>query len=83
MGSRRRGVDLGRIGIWTSAVVRQPAVVIGQADVEIDGLRCRTPWEGEADRQRPLAKHGRYGPSSTGGLRHDPLVTPRGGECHR
>src|SRR5664279_3152814 len=31
----------------------------------------------------PLAKHGRYGSSSTGGLRHDPLVTPRGGECHR
>jgi len=51
-----RGVELGRIGIWTSALDRQPAVDVGQADVKIDGLGYGVPWVGEADWQRTLGE---------------------------
>jgi hypothetical protein len=46
-------VELGRIGIWTSAFERQLGATARQVDAEIDGLGHGTLWAGEADRTEP------------------------------
>ena len=48
-------MELGRIGIWTSALDRQPAVVVRQAVAEIEGLGYGALWVGEAARREAFA----------------------------
>jgi probable F420-dependent oxidoreductase len=48
-------VELGRIGIWTSALDRQPAAVVRQAVAEIEHLGYGTLWVGEAARREAFA----------------------------
>jgi probable F420-dependent oxidoreductase len=48
-------VELGRIGIWTSALDRQPAAVVRRAVAEIEHLGYGTLWVGEAARREAFA----------------------------
>jgi probable F420-dependent oxidoreductase len=48
-------VELGRIGLWTSALDRQPAAVVRQAVAEIEHLGFGTLWVGEAARREAFA----------------------------
>jgi probable F420-dependent oxidoreductase len=48
-------VELGRIGIWTSALDRQPAAAVRDAVAEIEMLGYGTLWVGEAARREALA----------------------------
>ena len=49
------GVDVGRIGIWTSALDRQPAAVVRRAAIEIERLGFGALWVGEAARREVFA----------------------------
>ncbi len=44
-------MELGRVGIWTSALDRQPAAVVRRAVAEIEHLGYGTLWVGEAARR--------------------------------
>jgi probable F420-dependent oxidoreductase len=48
-------VELGRTGIWTSALDRQPAAVVREAVAEIEALGYGTLWVGEAARREAFA----------------------------
>jgi probable F420-dependent oxidoreductase len=48
-------VELGRIGIWTSALDRQPATAVRDAVAEIETLGYGTLWVGEAARREAFA----------------------------
>jgi probable F420-dependent oxidoreductase len=48
-------VEPGRIGLWTSALDRQPAAVVREAVAEIEGLGYGTLWVGEAARREAFA----------------------------
>ena len=48
-------MELGRIGIWTSALDRQPAAVVRRAVAEIEGLGYGALWVGEAVRREAFA----------------------------
>ena len=48
-------VDVGRIGIWTSALDRQPAAVVRRAAAEIERLGFGALWVGEAARREVFA----------------------------
>ncbi len=48
-------MELGRIGIWTSALDRQPAAVVRRAVAEIEDLGYGTLWVGEAARREAFA----------------------------
>lgn len=49
------GVDVGRFGIWTSALDRQPATIVRQAIAEIERLGFGALWVGEAARREVFA----------------------------
>ena len=49
------GVDVGRFGIWTSALDRQPATIVRQAVAEIERLGFGALWVGEAARREVFA----------------------------
>jgi probable F420-dependent oxidoreductase len=49
------GVDVGRFGIWTSALDRQPATIVRQAVAEIERLGFGALWIGEAARREVFA----------------------------
>ncbi len=48
-------MELGRFGIWTSALDRQPAATVRQAVSELDRTRLSALWVGEAFRREPFA----------------------------
>lgn len=48
-------VDVGRFGIWTSALDRQPATIVRQAVAKIEGLGFGALWVGEAARREVFA----------------------------
>jgi probable F420-dependent oxidoreductase len=48
-------MELGRVGIWTSALDRQPAAVVREAVAEIESLGYGTLWVGEAARREAFA----------------------------
>jgi probable F420-dependent oxidoreductase len=49
------GVDVGRFGIWTSALDRQPATIVRQAVAKIERLGFGALWVGEAARREVFA----------------------------
>jgi probable F420-dependent oxidoreductase len=49
------GVDVGRFGIWTSALDRQPATIVRQAVAKIETLGFGALWVGEAARREVFA----------------------------
>ncbi len=49
------GVDIGRFGIWTSALDRQRATIVRQAVAEIERLGFGALWVGEAARREVFA----------------------------
>lgn len=49
------GVDVGRFGIWTSALDRQPATIARQAVAKIERLGFGALWVGEAARREVFA----------------------------
>ena len=48
-------MELGRVGLWTSALDRQPAAAVRDAVAEIETLGYRTLWVGEAARREAFA----------------------------
>lgn len=48
-------MELGRIGIWTSAFDRQPASIVRRAVTELEGLGYGALWVGEAHRREVFA----------------------------
>ncbi len=50
-----RGVHIGQIGIWTSALDRQPASIVRRAAHEIERLGYGALWVGEATRREAFA----------------------------
>src|SRR5205807_2662967 len=59
-------VELGRIGIWTSALDRQPAAAVRDAVTEIEALGYGTLWVGEAARREAFANAALLLSASTG-----------------
>lgn len=48
-------MEIGRFGVWTSALDRQPAAVVRKAVAHLDGLGFGTLWVGEAFRREIFA----------------------------
>ena len=59
-------MELGRIGIWTSALDRQPAAAVREAVAEIETLGYGTLWVGEAARREAFANAALLLSASTG-----------------
>jgi probable F420-dependent oxidoreductase len=55
---RSRSVDLGRVGIWTSAFDAHPSAAAQAAAVEVEGLGYRTLWLNEATGRDPFVMAG-------------------------
>ncbi len=51
----RRDMDIGRIGVWTSALDRQPATIVRRAARQIERLGYGALWVGEASRREAFA----------------------------
>ena len=58
-------MELGRYGIWTSALDRQPAHAVRQAVAELDRTHFSALWVGEAFRRDPFANSALFLASSS------------------
>lgn len=58
-------MELGRFGIWTAALDRQPAPVVRQAVPELESLGFGALWAGEAYRREPFANSSLFLSSSS------------------
>ncbi|MGH9030338.1 MAG: hypothetical protein ACRDV4_12090, partial [Acidimicrobiales bacterium] len=75
---RFEDMELGRIGIWTSALDRQPSPAFREAIAEIENLDFGALWVGEAARREAFANASllrRHRPAC-GGDRHRQHLGP-------